>query len=437
MRPGNITSRPGSPPLPVGSAKSSGELRMTSLLRQWQLLEVLMTTLVGPRALARTVVWNLEQIDGAIAVAIAHLHYLVGSAGVVVFHSGPAPPRGQIDWPKTQLRGLPPVRWLEEAPGPRGRLRPTTEVLQSVVLAEPSGPVDLLICSPSEGPRSEAWGRLRPGGFVVTSCPRDTPSSEFEAVGPSGQLYRKVNGSVVSHREDPCLEPSMTLAGHQDQSRLIAAHIGLARSLARRFAHRGERTDDLEQVAYLALVKAAARFDPAMGRPFSAFAAPSIVGELKRHFRDKMWMVRVPRSVQEMHLAIRQASEELAHKYGCSPKIEDIAAYLEATEEEVLFAIEATSNSWATSLDSPAGGDQEGGADLPVPDAGFELSINRALLQEAAARLSPVEQLILRRVFFDEKTQREVAAELGLSQMQVSRLMTKTLGKLRQEFEAA
>src|SRR5438445_8943356 len=140
---------------------------------------------------------------------------------------------------------------------------------------------------------------------------------------------------------------------------LITAHLGLAEYLARRFANRGEPLDDLVQVASVGLLKAVDRFDPERGLEFSTYATPTIVGELKRHFRDKGWAVRVPRRVQELHLALSKVVSRLSQEHGRSPTITEIAEAAQVTEEEVLEAIEAGHAYRFASLDAPAGGDEE------------------------------------------------------------------------------
>jgi RNA polymerase sigma-B factor len=417
-----------------------------SLLRQWELLEVLMSTLAGTRPLVRLVVWNYDHIDSAVAVALAHLHYTVGSAGLLVFHSGAPPEKLPLDWPRAQLRGLPPTEGLETVDGHTGRRRPRRDLLESVVLAEPGGPVDLLVAGEwpgGHGTCGRGLARVRQGGFLL--CPaadgHEHRPHGFERIDPAGRLYRRVGPAPqVPLAEGPGNASGAagpTLADLHDQAAWVRDHAGLARSLARRFDRRGERGDDLEQVAYLALVKCARRFDPGMGRPFSAFATPCIVGELKRHFRDKVWTVRVPRSVQEMNLAIRDAREALREINNRAPSLPEIATYLGATEEEVLGAMETVANSWATSLDVPSGDGDSETTEIPVTDSGFERTLDRKLLAESAQRLSPTEQAILRRVFFDEKTQRQTAEEFGVSQMQISRIVNRALAKMRESFQTA
>lgn len=216
---------------------------------------------------------------------------------------------------------------------------------------------------------------------------------------------------------------------------LITAHIGLAEYLARRFANRGEPLDDLIQVASVGLLKAVDRFDPDRGLEFSTYATPTIVGELKRHFRDKGWAVRVPRRVQELHLRLAKVVNTLGQELGRSPTIEEIARYAEVSEEEVLEAIEAGHAYRFASLDAPAGGsDDEGGtlsSQLGDEDPAMEDIEHRVALSPLLATLPPRERTILHLRFFEGMTQSEIAGRLGISQMHVSRLLARSLAQLR------
>jgi RNA polymerase sigma-B factor len=229
-----------------------------------------------------------------------------------------------------------------------------------------------------------------------------------------------------------------TLALQQDRARLAQSYTNLARSLARRFSHRGERVEDLEQVALLALIKAADRFEPERERPFAAYAASCIVGELKRHFRDKLWAVRVPRSLQELYLAMKSARDELTQTLQASPTLAQISEFLGVPEEDLLLAMDASTNCWGASLDEPTTADGEGrGAELGDRDSRLERTLDRQVLRQSVEDLAPTERLLLKLVFFEQRTQREVAQEFGVSQMQISRLMHKTLGKMRTTFQPA
>jgi RNA polymerase sigma-B factor len=216
---------------------------------------------------------------------------------------------------------------------------------------------------------------------------------------------------------------------------LVAAHLGLAEYLARRFANRGEPLDDLVQVASLGLLKAIDRFDPSRGVEFSTYATHTVVGELKRHFRDKGWAVRAPRRMQELYLRLGKAVASLGQELGRSPTIGELAAETQVSEEEVLEALEAGQAYRFSSLDAPVGGDHgEGdslGSRLGEEDAGLDNAERRATLSPLLSQLPPREQMILHLRFFEGLTQSEIAAQLGISQMHVSRLLARSMAQLR------
>jgi len=222
------------------------------------------------------------------------------------------------------------------------------------------------------------------------------------------------------------------------RDQLIEAHLGLAEYLARRFANRGEPLDDLVQVASLGLVKAVERFDPGRGLEFTTFATPTIVGELKRHFRDKGWAVRVPRRVQELHLRVTHVVDDLSNELGRSPTIAEISVRAGTTEDEVTEALDAGSAYRSTSLDAGRSDDDDapgligqlGGLDPEI--AGAE---RRAALGPMMAVLPEREQVMLYLRFYDGMTQSEIAKRLGISQMHVSRLLSRSLQRLREVAE--
>jgi RNA polymerase sigma-B factor len=218
---------------------------------------------------------------------------------------------------------------------------------------------------------------------------------------------------------------------------LVTAHIGLAEYLARRFTNRGEPLDDLVQVASLGLLKAVDRFDPERGLEFSTYATPTIVGELKRHFRDKGWAVRVPRRVQELHLRLGSVVSVLSQELGRSPTIGEIAQAASVSEEDVLEAIEAGHAYRFTSLDAPSGSDDEGtlATQLGEEDQALIDSEHRVALSPLIARFPPRERTILHLRFFEGLTQSEIAGRLGISQMHVSRLLARSLAQLRASAE--
>jgi RNA polymerase sigma-B factor len=242
----------------------------------------------------------------------------------------------------------------------------------------------------------------------------------------SGELTKPVDRSAVEakHRE---------FARTRDQAlraELVEAHMGLARQVARRFANRGEVLDDLIQVATMALLKSLDRYDPERGVKFSTYATSSMTGELKRYFRDHAWAIRVPRSIQELHLETNEAIEVLRQRLGRSPTIAEIAQDLNEPEEEVLLAIEAGRAYRLHSLDAPLPGDdrtlEPGGEDL-----GFDGADGRCDLSPLLARLPARQRLIIQLRFAEGLTQSEIADRVGLSQMHVSRLLARSLDVLR------
>lgn len=215
---------------------------------------------------------------------------------------------------------------------------------------------------------------------------------------------------------------------------IVEKYDRLATGLARRFAGRGEPMDDLVQVARFALVKAIDRFEPEREVQFSTFATKSILGELKRHLRDKAWSVRVPRSLQERFLEVGRAVETLTHRLGRSPSIAEIADHLELSAEEVLDAMDAGSAYRAASLDAPVGDESSSarlGDLLPSPDHVLGRSAERATVSDHLEALPARERTVLYMRFFEDKSQREIGETLGISQMHVSRILRKTIDELR------
>ena len=218
---------------------------------------------------------------------------------------------------------------------------------------------------------------------------------------------------------------------------LVAAHLGLVEYLARRYSNRGEPLDDLIQVASVGLLKSVDRFEPSRGVEFSTYATHTIVGELKRHFRDKGWAVRAPRRMQELYLRLGKILGTLSQELGRSPTIPELAAEAAVSEEEVLEALEAGQAYRFASLDTPAG-NEEGesvGAQLGTEDKGLADAERRAALSPLLARLPQREQMILHLRFFEGLTQSDIAARLGISQMHVSRLLARSLAELRSAAE--
>lgn len=221
------------------------------------------------------------------------------------------------------------------------------------------------------------------------------------------------------------------------REQLVAAHLPLARNLARRYARSAESYEDLTQVASMALVKAVDRFDPDRGSEFASFAVPTILGELKRYFRDSSWAIHVPRGIQERAMAVDEAQQRLTNREGRSPSVAEIAEHLELSVEEVLEGLQASQAYSTLSLDAPQGSGEEE-SDLTVAetvggeDERYEL-IDADLSIAAMARTLPErERRILYLRFVKEMTQTEIAARMGVSQMQISRLLRRSLAQLRE-----
>ena len=219
------------------------------------------------------------------------------------------------------------------------------------------------------------------------------------------------------------------------RNQLVRMHLPLVEHLARRFRNRGEPLDDLTQVATIGLIKSVDRFDPERGVEFSTYATPTVVGEIKRHFRDKGWAVRVPRRLQELRLALTTATAELSQLHGRSPTVHELAEKLAISEEEVLEGLESANAYSTLSLDVPDSDDESPAvADtLGATDEALEGVEYRESLKPLLAQLPPREQKILVLRFFRNMTQSQIAAEVGISQMHVSRLLARTLAQLREE----
>lgn len=264
----------------------------------------------------------------------------------------------------------------------------------------------------------------------MTERPRELHAAVGEAAGASGSKTSH-GGDVEDHfteyyrTRDPAL-----------RDKLVVLHLSLVRYLASKFANRGEPIEDLVQVGTIGLINAVDRFDPLRGNRFSTYAAPTIVGEIKRHFRDKAWNLKVPRRLQELNLATAKAVELLTQATGRSPTISEIAQYLHITEEETVEAIELGNAYETISLDSRM---ESQGESTPLTLAEFIGGDDDALLdveafddlREAIRNLDEREQMIIALRFFSDLSQTEVAHRLRISQMHVSRLQQKALRKLK------
>ncbi|BEL06187.1 hypothetical protein Q0Z83_043780 [Actinoplanes sichuanensis] len=264
-------------------------------------------------------------------------------------------------------------------------------------------------------------------GSATTAVQSDTISDD-RASDVAGDLINALAAMPAGHPSRPAL-----------RARTIEAWLPLARHLAKRYAGRGEPNDDLMQTATIGLIKAVDRFDAARGVDFAGYAIPTILGEVKRHFRDRTWSIRVPRRLQELRLAITEANNVLTHTLGRSPQVADIAAHLGISEDEVLEGLEGARAYNATSLSTPIGaeGGTELGETLTDGSDDYEAVDTRTSLGPALARLDERERKIVTLRFYGNLTQQQIAEQIGISQMHVSRLLTKALGKLRQHIDSA
>lgn len=224
----------------------------------------------------------------------------------------------------------------------------------------------------------------------------------------------------------------------QAREQLIVSHLNLVRFLASKFKNRGESLDDLIQVGTIGLIKAIDRFEPQRGLEFTTFATPTIMGEIKRHFRDKGWSVRVPRRLQELSAKVNTTTEELTKKLQRSPTVEEIAQELGTSAEEVLEAMESSSAYSSVSLEATNPGDDESSSVLDhyaTEDENLAASDDRIVLEETIKDFSPREKEIVRLRFVDGLTQVEIANKLGISQVQVSRLLRRTLKKVQEKID--
>lgn len=215
---------------------------------------------------------------------------------------------------------------------------------------------------------------------------------------------------------------------------VIEDHMPYARHIATRYGGRGDLVEDFVQVAYLGLVKAVDNFDPDFGTGFLGYATPMMLGEIKRYFRDATWDVHVPRRMQELSSALRKATETLTHDLGRSPTVAELAEKLSATPEEIAEALNAADAYTAASLDHPVRPDSESttlAEFLGDDDPRFDALVNREALKPLLAKLGERDKRILLMRFFRGMTQSEIGAELNVSQMQVSRLLTRILEELR------
>ena len=255
--------------------------------------------------------------------------------------------------------------------------------------------------------------------------------NEPAAAAPVVPRHRPVQPDSLDTRRQELHEAYAAAKDPVVLADLMTSYDGFARSLALSFRHR-ESLDDLIQVARIGLLHAIDRFDPALGRPFPLFARITITGELKRHVRDRTWALRVPRSLQEDYLNVMRAVDELTAEHSGSPSIEALAAHCGLSVERVVEAMELRVSQRALSIDVPnAPGRDEPVIELGGDDIGYQQLENRQLLAHLLGRLPARDRRIIELRFIEEMTQSEIAAEIGVSQMCVSRVLARTLGRLR------
>ena len=223
------------------------------------------------------------------------------------------------------------------------------------------------------------------------------------------------------------------------RDQLIVSHLNLVRFLASKFKNRGEPLDDLIQVGTIGLIKAIDRFDPSRGLEFTTYATPTILGEIKRHFRDKGWSVRVPRRLQELSAKVNQANDKLTNELSRSPSVEEIAKRVGASVDDVLEAMESSSAYSSVPLEGGGSSDDDDAPSVidhyATEDENLAASDDRIVLEDVIRDFSPREKDVIRMRFFEGMTQVEIAERLGISQVQVSRLLRRTLRRVQDKID--
>jgi len=266
---------------------------------------------------------------------------------------------------------------------------------------------------------------------VVPVVPDVTEVDVDEVADARSESRREAAALFVEMASLPAGSPRRQVIRDQ----LVTMHLPLVRHLARRFNNRGEPLEDLVQVATVGLINSVDRFDSERGADFLSYAVPTVVGEIKRHFRDHGWAVRVPRRLKELHLSLTAATAELSQRNGRAPNASELADHLKLSREEVLEGLEAANAYRSSSLDDPVRGDGEMptlAETLGDEDAALEHVEFRESLQPLLAQVPPRERKILILRFFGNMTQSQIAERMGISQMHVSRLLSQTLAKLRE-----
>lgn len=259
----------------------------------------------------------------------------------------------------------------------------------------------------------------------------------------SGRTWEHGAPSFTVNASSTCTLLSRVRRNGDQQAReaLIRRFLPLARKLARRYYSGGEPLDDLVQVASLGLVKAVERFDERRGVAFSSYAVPTITGELRRHFRDSVWPVHVPRGMQEQAIAVNRASRELSDQTGGTPTVAQLGRRLGLEPPDVVEGLRAYEAFDTISLDAPASAQEMAEPQRPrsetigATDPGFDLVEQRLAVNSALRRLQPKERRVLHMRFVEDRTQSDIASQIGVSQMQVSRILKRTLDRLERSVE--
>lgn len=275
------------------------------------------------------------------------------------------------------------------------------------------------VSSPS--PCASATDRRTAEATIPRGADRDDHDDTRPAVDPDVWL---LHVRLQDHDDDEAL------------AALVEEYRPYALSIARRLSREGESLEDLQQVAFEALVATLRRFDCRRGIPFPAFATPTIVGALKRHYRDHGWALRVPRAVHDITGPARATAEALTMEHGRAPTMAEVAQRMGLPEEDLLLAQEAVRARSTVSLDAPAREDGTRGLELPSPDEQIELADGRAALAAAVEHLDGRSRTVLALYFFEEQSQSQIADRYGVSQMQVSRWISAALSRLRSRMRA-
>jgi RNA polymerase sigma-B factor len=276
--------------------------------------------------------------------------------------------------------------------------------------------------------------------------PKGTSASDRHSSDPAVTTSRADSRKKVSSHVPDKDETQQLFEAYKEtrdpeiRERLVELHARLVRYIAYKFANRGEPLDDLVQVGSLALVKAIDRYDPSVGAAFTTYATPTIIGEIKRYFRDLAWTLRVPRSLQELRLAVNRASEQLTHSLGRIPTVHEIAELVGVTDEQVIEAEEFSTSYSLTSLDVEVDNGEDNKVSrlldfMGQQDGGYGHVDDRIQLKKAIKALNPQQRAVIYLRFYAGLSQTACARRLGVSQMQVSRLQSQVLKRLKSLLE--